>query len=104
VPDPFFAALMAGADAPELGELLDRPAWQSDALCREYDDVLAAIDTRAVSTATVASACDGRALRCSLFRARMLWWETGWETCWLPWLGVSPRAASRTSRYAGCTS
>lgn len=28
-----------GVDLPDLEDLLDRPAWHADALCREYPDV-----------------------------------------------------------------
>jgi excisionase family DNA binding protein len=38
-PDPFFAALMAGVDAPTVADLVDRPAFMADALCREHPEV-----------------------------------------------------------------
>jgi hypothetical protein len=39
-PDPFYVALMVGADAPTaLADLLVRPGWMLDALCREHAEV-----------------------------------------------------------------
>ena len=39
VPDPFFAALMAGVDLLEVADLLHPPPWHADALCREHPEV-----------------------------------------------------------------
>jgi WhiB family redox-sensing transcriptional regulator len=55
-PNPFFAALMSGVDAPELADLVDRPGWHLDALCRERRDVNF-YPERGESTAPAKSVC-----------------------------------------------
>ena len=57
VPDPFYFALMSGADPPTtLADLLAPPGWHLDALCRERPDVNFYPD-RGESTAPAKAVC-----------------------------------------------
>jgi WhiB family transcriptional regulator, redox-sensing transcriptional regulator len=38
-PNPFFHALMIGAECLEVADLVDPPRWHADALCREHPEV-----------------------------------------------------------------